>query len=454
VQEAPDPSDDHRINGLPKRILDRVNSSLERVLPEQRLFLKSDSATRFVRMRPLTQAAALGAMALLFAWSVIASSLLFIDGISSGSATDQATISQAAFEHRLDSLARERDSRAAEALAAQNRFQTALTQVSQMQSALLASEERRRELETGINVIQSTLRRTMTERDDARDALHVAQSKAEPQSGASPIARAEDMEHTVDMLSSVLGETAAERDAAARDAASARAESEEIALEKRLLEERNDEIFTTLEGAVQVSMKPLDQMFKAAGMNPDTIMNQIRRGYSGTGGPLSAISLSSKGAVDLGGDAARADGILQKLDELNMYRIAVDKLPFAIPLNGGYRFTSPFGYRWGRLHAGIDLAGPVGMKVHAPADGVVTAAEWENGYGNVIKIRHDFGVSTVYGHLSKIRVSAGQKVSRGDVIGDTGNTGRSTGPHLHYEIRVGGAPINPMTFIKAAKDVF
>lgn len=437
---------------MPRRIFDRLNASLEAWLPEQRLFMKSDTATRFLRLRPLTQATVLGVAVGLFAWSTVSTALLFIDGISSGSSQDQAAISQDAFEVRLDALAQERNSRASEARAAQNRFQLALEQVSQMQSALLASEERRRELETGINVIQATLRRTMAERDAARDDLAATQTT---QSGApSPEVQAEEMAQTVDILAEALDATASERDEASRDAEAARFEADQIALEKRLLEERNDEIFTTLEGAVQVSMAPLDKMFKAAGMSPDTILNQIRRGYSGTGGPLLPVSLSSKGAADLNGDGARAETIMKRLDEMNMYRIAVDKLPFAIPLKGGYRFTSPYGYRWGRLHAGVDLAGPVGMHVLVPADGTVTAAEWENGYGNVIKIRHDFGVSTVYGHLSKIRVKVGQKVSRGDWIGDSGNTGRSTGPHLHYEIRVGGAPINPMTFIKAAKDVF
>lgn len=439
---------------MPKRLIARVNSSLGRFLPEQRLFMKSDSATRFVRLRPITQAWVLAAAGAFFLWAVVATSLLFIAGISSGSAREQAAIAQAAFEQRLVTLAKERDSRANEAVAAQKRFQLALEQVSQMQSQLLASEERRRELETGIDVIQGTLRRTMTERDSARAALAKAQDK-DAGKATSLTARADDMASTVDMLSTVLNATAAERDAAARDAEDARVEADRIALEKRLLEERNDEIFTTLEGAVKVSMTPLDRMFKNAGMNPASILSQIRKGYSGTGGPLMPIAYSTKGEDPaIARDAARANGILERLDEMNMYRIAVDKLPFAIPIYGGYRFTSPFGYRWGRLHAGIDLAGPVGMQVHAPADGVVTAAEWENGYGNVVKIRHEFGVSTVYGHLSRIRVRPGQKVSRGDVIGDSGNTGRSTGPHLHYEIRVGGDPINPMTFIKAAKDVF
>jgi len=438
---------------LPRRILDRINAVLDPWLPEQRLFLKSEDATRFVRLRPLTQAMAFAAAAVLFLWSVIATSLLFIDGISSGGAREQSDIARSQFEARLDSLARERDTRAGEAIAAQKRFQLALEQVSRMQTQLLASEERRRELETGIDVIQSTLKRAMVERDTARAELSKSRGTGED-AAATLAAQVNDMGGTVDMLSAALGKTAAERDRAARDAQSARAEAEQVLQEKRLLEERNTEIFDTLEGAVRISMEPLDRMFKRAGMNPDDILSEIRRGYSGTGGPLVAASISSMGIPDTSGDVARAEGILKRLDEMNMYRIAVDKLPFAVPLNGGFRFTSPFGYRWGRLHAGIDLAGPVGMDVHSPADGTVTDAGWENGYGNVVKIRHEFGVSTVYGHLSKIRVRIGQKVSRGEVIGDSGNTGRSTGPHLHYEIRIGGAPINPMTFIKAAQDVF
>ena len=84
----------------------------------------------------------------------------------------------------------------------------------------------------------------------------------------------------------------------------------------------------------------------------------------------------------------------------------------------------------------------------------MTHAGWESGYGNLVTIRHEFGLETRYGHLSKVRASVGQKVSRGDRIGDMGNTGRSTGTHLHYEVRVNGKAVNPMTYIKAASNVF
>ena len=106
------------------------------------------------------------------------------------------------------------------------------------------------------------------------------------------------------------------------------------------------------------------------------------------------------------------------------------------------------------MHAGVDLAAPVGTTILATADGVVTDAGRESGYGNVVRVRHEFGFETVYAHLSKIRVKVGQQVSRGVQIGDMGSTGRSTGSHLHYEVRVNGQPQNPMTYLEAAKDVF
>ena len=150
----------------------------------------------------------------------------------------------------------------------------------------------------------------------------------------------------------------------------------------------------------------------------------------------------------------RANEVLLKLDEANLHRIAAEKIPFAFPVKGSYRFTSGFGQRWGRPHKGADFAGPTGTAIHTTADGVVTFAGRQSGYGNLIKIRHEFGFETRYAHLSKIRVKVGQRVSRGDRIGDMGNTGRSTGTHLHYEVRVGGKAVNPMKYIKAARDVF
>jgi murein DD-endopeptidase MepM/ murein hydrolase activator NlpD len=98
-------------------------------------------------------------------------------------------------------------------------------------------------------------------------------------------------------------------------------------------------------------------------------------------------------------------------------------------------------------HNAIDISSAVGQPVRSPADGIVVKAEWANGYGNVIFISHGYGYSTRYGHLKNFAVRPGQRVRRGDVIGHVGSTGRSTGPHLHYEVRLNNNPVNPLAYI-------
>ena len=98
-------------------------------------------------------------------------------------------------------------------------------------------------------------------------------------------------------------------------------------------------------------------------------------------------------------------------------------------------------------HGGIDISSAVGQPVRAPADGIIVKAEWENGYGNVVYVSHGYGYSTRYGHLSGFASRPGQRIKRGDVIGYVGSTGRSTGPHLHYEVRLNNHAVNPLEYI-------
>ncbi|WP_136645474.1 M23 family metallopeptidase [Tabrizicola sp. YIM 78059] len=442
------------------RLAYRFHQTLEHHFPEQRLFLKSDTETRFIRLRPATQLIALVGGTLALAWTIVATAVIMMDTIGAGSAREQSARAQARYEERLNALSADRDLRAEEAARAQERYNLALAQVSDMQERLLASEDRRRELETGIDAIQETLRRTIKERDEARaEAERATLALNEQHGGATEIGRIRDAVATLEFLVNALGLTAEERDEMLAAADAAREEARLIAEEKRALEQRNDLIFSRLEEAVTVSMEPLNRMFREAGMSPEDLLKTIRRGYSGQGGPLTPISMSTSGAVPTP-EELRANAILDGLDEMNMYRIAAFKLPFAIPVKDRFRWTSGFGYRRDpkgagtRMHEGTDMAGAYGTPIYATADGVVVHAGWDNGYGRLVTIRHDFGVETRYAHLSQIRVEVGQRVSRGDRIGDMGNSGRSTGTHLHYEVRLNGSPVNPMTFIKAAKNVF
>jgi murein DD-endopeptidase MepM/ murein hydrolase activator NlpD len=112
----------------------------------------------------------------------------------------------------------------------------------------------------------------------------------------------------------------------------------------------------------------------------------------------------------------------------------------------GFR-RSPFGGRLYEFHGGLDIDGERGQIVIAAATGTVTEAGWKGGYGQMVEIDHGNGLATRYGHLSRVDVQAGQPIARGDLIGLVGSTGRSTGPHLHFELRLGEKPINPRRFL-------
>ncbi len=131
-------------------------------------------------------------------------------------------------------------------------------------------------------------------------------------------------------------------------------------------------------------------------------------------------------------------------------------IPSLVPVEG-VKLTSDFGMRWHpvlggrRQHKGVDLAAPTGTPIRAAADGVVGRADWFSGYGLYVSLEHGGQIETRYGHMSRLNVAAGQAVRKGDIIGYVGTTGRSTGPHLHYEVRVAGEAVNPMPYLQSGE---
>ena len=440
------------------RLEQKINAKLERMFPERRVFLKSDTDTRFIRVRPMMQLVAFTGSAMLVAWAIVATAIILMDSIGSGNFREQAKRDQRNYQARLNEISSQRDSRAVEALAAQNRFNAALAQISVMQSELLNSETHRHELETGIEVIQLTLRGTMKDREIARGQVAELQSQVDSGEEGKSFAFAGGGA-PMDFVAEALAKTAAERDQVVRDAQDALLQAEDMAQQIATMKDQNNQIFRQLEEAMTVSVAPLAKMFRAAGMPTERIIEQVRRGYSGQGGPLTPLSCSTRGG-EASADALRANKLLNQMDRLNLYRIAAQKAPFANPVKAAFRFTSKFGPRRDpktggrRMHKGVDFAAANGTPLYATADGVVTHAGWSSGYGRLVKIQHEFGIETRYAHMSKLRAKVGQRVSRGDRIGDMGASGRVTGVHLHYEVRVGSKAVNPMIYIKAANDVF
>lgn len=441
------------------RLVRRINDKLESLVPEKRLYLQSHTATRYVRLTPLTQLG-LGALALAgAAWTAVASASVALSLVYADARDSQADALEGAYRDRLTELAEERDLRASEAYSAQNRFRIAMDQLGRQQGHLLDAVEENRELATALDLMQSRLQSAV----DARDALRreADELRAEVEATSETLAERSgsraDLAATLQTVSGALAEAARVRDRTAADRASLTRQVAELELEMQLNARRHDEMIAELEQAVKMSLGPLAEMFETAALDPESLIAKVRSDFSGQGGPL--VSVSTRSYQD-GGLPSRLDNLMIDLDRVNLLRIAAAGVPFTMPVSGSYRFTSGFGYRRDpkgggrRMHAGIDLAGARGTPIHATADGVVETARREGGYGNLVRIRHAFGFETVYAHQHTLRVKPGQQVSRGDHIGDMGTTGRSTGVHLHYEVHMNGRPVNPMTYLEAAKDVF
>lgn len=152
------------------------------------------------------------------------------------------------------------------------------------------------------------------------------------------------------------------------------------------------------------------------------------------------------------------NGILPSAKPTTIRRASVS-IPSLAPV-AMTRLSSSYGMRehpvlgGRRAHKGIDLAAPTGTPIRASADGIVEKAEWFGGYGLFVQLDHGGAMETRYGHMSRVAVAEGQQVRKGDVIGYVGSTGRSTGPHLHFEVRIGDRPVNPRPFLEAVPNVF
>lgn len=171
------------------------------------------------------------------------------------------------------------------------------------------------------------------------------------------------------------------------------------------------------------------------------------------GGPLEILTSASDGSLD-----PRFERLGLSLARMNALEEVLAGVPQVVPTPDG-RVTSPFGYRrdpfTGRsaMHSGIDYGGPIGHPIYSAAAGTVTFVGWKSGYGKTIDVTHGNGMMTRYAHLNSFDVAEGDMVAAGETIAGLGNTGRSTGPHLHFEVRINNKAVNPRPFLESAPDV-
>ena len=218
-------------------------------------------------------------------------------------------------------------------------------------------------------------------------------------------------------------------------------------------------LLASLEEKSKIQSEQLSLVLASAGVPVDALVvpAKISNTMLAQGGPFIDLNADSEAAAIFYQQANRTAAAV---DELAAIHRALQNVPLSSPLVVGRRFTSGFGIRRDPIngkysrHNGIDFAAPWASPVTATADGVVHFAGTRTGFGRVVEINHGNGFITRYAHLNRTSVKTGQKVNLHDKIGELGNSGRSTGPHVHYEVLFKGKPLNPRRFIEAGRYVF
>ncbi|GJL91507.1 M23 family metallopeptidase [Hyphococcus sp.] len=218
-------------------------------------------------------------------------------------------------------------------------------------------------------------------------------------------------------------------------------------------------LLASLEEKATLQSEQLNMVLASAGVPVETLVvpAKISNTMLAQGGPFIDLNADSEAAAIFYQHANRAAAAV---DELAAIQKAIQNVPLSSPLVVGRRFTSGFGIRRDPIngkysrHNGIDFAAPWASPVTATADGVVHFAGTRSGFGRVVEINHGNGFITRYAHMNRISVKTGQKIHLHDKVGELGSSGRSTGPHVHYEVLYKGKPLNPRRFIEAGRYVF
>jgi len=324
--------------------------------------------------------------------------------------------------------------------------------------------------------IQESLQRQLESRERQIGALSRERDRA--------LAQAEDLEQTVDQTGqrlarlrdekqfldkqlettqARLAEATHQRDVGRRAEQSLRWQIARLETRIDHLQDNRETAHQWFKDYVVSSVDALEQLFVETGIDLETLVARAADqgdGQSGQGGPFQGIDADSGGIVIAG--VRRTNAITDDIRRLSALQKLASSLPLASPLDY-FHVTSYFGKRrdpftkqWA-FHSGVDLGGPPGSKALATAPGVVTYAGPSGAYGNMVEVDHGMGVVTRYGHLKQTTVAAGDEITFRQPLGVIGNSGRSTGRHLHYEVRVDDVPRDPAKFLEAGRylvDVF
>ena len=474
-------------------VLERAWAWLHATFPERQIYIRSDGRVQFFTFGPSLQATLAGLTLIFLGWVAFATvNVVFKDRIIAAKDHRYQQM-QASYENRVADLQMSYDELNGALVAAQDRFKSTADALAAKQNAISGFLSRANQVEAQVGGHNLPAPAPMDQPQPAAQVslplsgamdVEVPADPASGQSGSSALvmmpgpaqpqprigrpvksgALDSAMQRFAALFRSVV-ESMHLADHPAADTAVAYAQHPAL----RALAEQTERVaqlgssetllMARTEGTLEQGVGDLRNVVRKAGINPDGFARKIaaNEGMGGPEIPLDQVRI--EGISDPKFTQAYL-GAAAVLDQLNGLSAAMDHVPLSAPVSSAsFDKSSGFGARvdpfTGRyaFHPGIDFAGPWGSVVHATAAGVVVFAGNRGGYGNMVEVDHGYGIHTRYGHLSVISVQVGTRIARGAALGRVGSTGRSTGPHVHYEVWYDDAVKNPNNFIEAGRHV-
>jgi murein DD-endopeptidase MepM/ murein hydrolase activator NlpD len=473
---------------MPETLVERAWAWLHETFPERQIYIRSDGRVQFFTFSPLLQATLAGFSLIFLGWVAFSTvNVIFKDRIISAKDHRYQQM-QTAYENRVADLQQSYDELNGALVSAEDRFKATADELQTKQNTIQNFIERKRQ----VDALVTAQDRAPAANDEvqghagsaASDSLDAAAPATDPGmdvggggSSALPVSplpvapqprTAKPTHASLLDLGGAVGRLAG---ALFGRRAPTRAASDQFSRHPalKILAEQTDrvskigrdetQLMVEAQSEVSAGVATIRALMRNAGIDSDRFAEKYAQAY-GVGGPdipLQAVRIEgiSDGAFQEA--YLRAQAVLTQMDELLG---AMRHVPLTVPVSGPqFERTSGFGPRidpfTGRysFHPGIDFAGPWGSIVHCTAPGKVVWAGPHGAYGNMVEIDHGLGIRTRYGHLSSILVHVGAKVAKGAVIGKVGSTGRSTGPHVHYEVWYDDVVRNPNKFIEAGRHV-
>ena len=404
---------------------------------EREIYVRSDMAMRYIVVRPVHQVACAVVLAALVLWSGFVTFSYFGTHQSVSVAHSNTNRVQLLYEARLAAMQSAVDDLNGRLMLDQGAF-VGKVDILRKDFARLADRHRRLE----VFFKQGWLPVKALESDTAGAGDGLPKPKPKPPTGSASRPLPEQRAGS----SVSMYETAA---AAEQPLLQARSKFGDI-------ENAQNRLLNEITALGERKAAALRKVHEGIGLDPEKVIEATELPERASGGPLLPVQQGREPRDLLDRQVLTAH---QKFSEAEKLRHALTLMPIRLPMAKGYRLTSGFGFRRDpfknvlAMHTGVDLMAPYGAPIKATAAGKVVRAEHAVAYGRVVDIRHDNGITTRYAHMSKIAVKVGDRVEVHQIVGHVGTSGRSTGPHLHYETRVHGKPIDPYQFLRIARDV-